>query len=495
MPAPYRITRRGTVVPIKRPLPVSSNVGRAMKIAKTVGTIARVGKAAMSSTPMTALATEAAYQIGSSIAKRMFSRGTQAGRSQTAKKFAYRTTGRYRGVFKKKRIGKSSKAKYLSGGYENTQEITGVVNDPDCVYVGHSTTAGFKIMTVFLQACLRKLFYKFGGQDLLSVNQKIKGYANLTNNDSDGWQLILVTQNKTTGVYTNYMYDTITPSDTIYRIVGDPGLNVAPAWEDLWKIWADYAGNRFILSQSGESQVVPVKLQLYGRDGNGPGANFHHFRGEINFDNEVIHMKVVSELKIQNRTKAASGSGDSEDVSNNPLVGKLYQFSDSVPRLKSSELGTGGYVLERVNDSTGAQTLRAVDMNGGGFGLGTQTWKEPPNYQVFRNCRKTAKVNIGPGDIKKDVIVFTMSAQVYKFFDKLNWVPTTTSLSTNNFAIQTRAMGKFSLIALEDIINVNGAENISVAYEINRTEAMYLTTMKRSGSLGQFSAQVQNSAA
>lgn len=49
-----------------------------------------------------------------------------------------------------------------------------------------------------------------------------------------------------------------------------------------------------------------------------------------------------------------------------------------------------------------------------------------------------------------------------------------------------KMMGKCTLIALEDMINVNVNQNISIAYEVNREEAMYLSTASITPAQGAF---------
>jgi len=56
-----------------------------------------------------------------------------------------------------------------------------------------------------------------------------------------------------------------------------------------------------------------------------------------------------------------------------------------------------------------------------------------------------------------------------------------------------KGMGRCALFALEDVINVNGAQNISIAYEINRQEGVYLSTTKNHQAQGRFFQMTQSS--
>lgn len=491
----YRVGRRGTIMPYKNPVgPMSQKGMNAMKVAKAAYSI---GKIASSSNPVTAIAREGLQYIGSKVAQRIFSRGSKS--TQTAKggRPKYRTTGKYVGMLKKKKIRKSKKTVYLNRGFENTTEVTGVVSDTDCVYVGHSTTCGQKILNVVMQTLLRKLF-KLGGQDLTTCHEKIRGY-NWTStgySESDGWQITLLYQNVGTGVYERTEYNTFT-SDNISRILGDANKGVAPQWTQFVEIMMMYAAGLFGGSFDERAMVKPIKLTLCQRDGNGTN-NFYHHRSEIDLEKEIVHLKVVSELKVQNRTLSATGGTSTDDVSNNPLTGKIYQFNHSIPRMKTSDYPNGTSPLERLQDRTGALTVTAqqlqVASDAAVFGT-SDMFHEPPNHQIFSNVKKHGRVLLQPAEIKKDVLVFNYSAQFHKFFEQLSWRPSIASTSSNAFSLSHRSRGKFTLLALEDIINVNGTQKISIAYEINRTEACYLSSMRGSGSVGTYTAHVQNSIA
>ena len=102
---------------------------------------------------------------------------------------------------------------YLKKGFKNTCEITGIVSDPDCVYVGHSTTSGHQILMVILQSLLRKLFSKVG-LTITNVTDPLIGYILNT----DGWRLQLTYQDTQNGNLQYDIHDTVTPNDNIYNI-------------------------------------------------------------------------------------------------------------------------------------------------------------------------------------------------------------------------------------------------------------------------------------
>lgn len=173
----------------------------------------------------------------------------------------YHTTARYVGRFKKKRKRMTKIDKFLKYGFKNVTEVSGTVSDPDCVYVGHSTMCGHRLLTLFLQASLRKLFRIGVKWNCTDVNQPIRGYQN----SGDGFRLILVTKNVQTGVETEVVFDT-TAIESIARITGDTASGVAPAWPNLYNAWVDYIGRATFTSEGAVNQ--PTRLCLYQRDGN-----------------------------------------------------------------------------------------------------------------------------------------------------------------------------------------------------------------------------------
>jgi len=458
----YRRTGLATRYPSSMAAPIARYAAR------------KIGSAAMRAIPIVGNAM-AAYDVARGAYKagrRLFSRGTQTGARSSGRAAAtkYATKGKYAGRFRRRKVRRDKTDKYRNYGFCNTTEITGTVSDPDCVYIGHSTTSGHRILTVFLQAALRKLF-RHVGYTCTNITDPLLGY----HPNSDGWRLILSVKEVTTGVITDVTYDTAA-SDSIFRIVGDTVNGIAPAWPNLYNFWVNYIQNG---PPTGATQQ-PTRLSLYQRDGN--VANFYHFMGDIYFPNERINLHVRSELKIQNRTLSTSGSGDAEDVSNNPLIGKSYQFSSANPRLRVENCDIIGSML----DATGVITRRAAE-----FPAATSVlMREPPSPKIFWNVVKSGKAAIGPGNIKKDLLTYTVSMAVYDFFQKLDWRPFSATVAT---AISMKGLGKSALFALEDLINVNLAQNISIAYEVNRQEMCYLTTRKTSPSQGLFAQNQQSS--
>jgi len=422
-----------------------------------------------------------AFRAGEMV-KRMYdrtfkrSKGTQ---TQPVKRRSdkYFTTGRLAGKFKRRRTGKRKDDRFLRNGFKNTMEITGVVSDPDCVYVGHSTSSGNRILTAFLHAALRKLFAR-AGVKVERIDERIDGYHTFS---SDAYKLVLevdVIRTGNTGATSEY---TLAASESIYSIVGDVANGVAPNWAGLVDFWRNYCMFGSTLGSSGSVQL-PRAIKLYRNDRT--PANLWIYSCEINFFEENINLFIKSDLKIQNRTLSATGGTDENDISNNPIIGRSYQFNSGAPLLKGINNPNG--LITGVNDKTGVITIRAASLDSGGT---NPIFKEPPPPKIFANLSRDGKAVLQPGQIKTDTLIWSTRMQCHKFFDRLRWSPDDNAVAGSK---SFKTAGKCALFALEDVINVNGTQNISIAYECNRYEMCYLTTMKTSVSIGSFQNTVQN---
>jgi len=213
-----------------------------------------------------------------------------------------------------------------------------------------------------------------------------------------------------------------------------------------------------------------LDLQLYATR----GSTDFIMVAEMNLKNEHVHFKSVSSLKIQNRSKSEGGGTESTNIDNNPLIGYLYHFKDGAPRSKLE----GARLFEHVGTANGAVLATGAEFAGVNY---TQSLAEPPVPATWSNLKTGRKVLLNPGQIMMDKISYTTSAPLYKFLYNmgLGTGGTVTSVSQ-------RMRGKSAMFSLEDVINVNGSENITVAYEINRVTMCYCTTMKPAVSYGRF---------
>lgn len=358
---------------------------------------------------------------------------------------------------------------YREKGFVHTAEVHGTISDPDCIYVGHSAFSGYQILEVVCQTLLKKLFSKtnFICKD---IKQQLPSFSD--GNVSNMWRLRLVRVNRDTGAFDNGTDYVTGPNYSIYDLVGDKAAGIAPVWPYFVTQMQAYMTSEY--SNPTLNILEPVRLELYREEGN--ASIFYQPEAWLDFTFEQIHIFGHSELKVQNRTLAADNSNDSNDISNNPIIGYEYNFTSGSPRCKDLNAS----VLSSVVEPAGVITARAAAIS--------SDFKEPPSPKVWWNCSSFAKVKLDPGQIKKSVVHHRAKMPLLKFLKVCNF-----SLGTNNK--QFSLFGKSAMLALEDMINVNATNPIAIAYEIDRKFGCYLTTHFKNSSLGvRYDMTVNNNA-
>lgn len=372
-------------------------------------------------------------------------------RARNVDKSRYVTKGQYVGKFKTPT--KTSGRKllpYNKQGLVFVKELTGTVSDPDVVYIVNAVINSYDVITAVVGAALRILFEKAGiritgfSDDIAPANMAV----------SRGEMTVrLLTMNK----YSNAVvtYDEIVSAGTSLS-------TLVTAFFNPFILWASGFDNSSGAGTAG-NLVEPQKFILYANQD--ADTSIQTQMSEINFDECEVSLHGSAQMKVQNRTKSATGSGDEQDVSNNPLQGRLYHFK-GVPRPKNNVLSNSSTAqmaaFSALPVDVGVKTLV------GATDFGTTDFKEPQPPTAFFNCTRSSFVRLEPGAIKQyDVKYDSVHAMPHLFkMLRVQYGINTSEYSTNYtiFPVQ--------MIGLEDVINVNLLENISIAYEIERILAV-----------------------
>lgn len=325
-----------------------------------------------------------------------------------------------------------------------TAEIAGTTADPNCCYILNAAMPP-SIVDVATRSLVRRILDK-GGWTVRSVDQIIS--SNGVGNAVD-LRFSLVEEDST-GALTVTNHDTAL-TDTI-RVV-------AAAFQNKFQDYSAGFGR-----SNNANDVVPKAFQLYMRPG--PDTPWM-LKCELNLVDEYINVYCRSSLKIQNRTLAANNSTDAEDVSANPLIGKSYLFK-GMPKTKTLAY----YPQLNSMRGDGVLLVRSTEMTSSGA-LGTSgSPAEPPQPNLFWNCVKASTVYLNPGKLRTSSVVYNKRM---KFLTWLKWIRCQyRNASPNLFEYST---GNCEMIVLEDMINVNASNNISLAYEVNRVSAVYFETV------------------
>lgn len=362
-------------------------------------------------------------------------RGATTSAPRSRKQFTGK--GRFVGPFRRGRtIRASAFAKY---GFKMRTEKGGSVSQDKCVYIGHATCGRAKLIRVFWHACLRQLMMKAGHtfgsfKEVISPNATVKmGTIRIDYQNSDDG----LTQN----------------AITVNLGVGDTYENVATTMQTQWDATigtADYSVRLRAL------RYIPQADETNG-------ADVHEFK--LDMTHATFTWKVTSNLKIQNRTLAATGAGDGEhqhhgnSVENNPLQGKVYY-----------KMGDG-FVYRWSNDTANTFKLVADDASAVITGdpdeatLSTELQdllQRPPAATQFFNCKKSGFVKLGPGLIKSSNLTYGKTLSVHAFLNALHAENESASQHTFKYA-------KTRMFCLEKMMHTDDADepDINIGYECN----------------------------
>jgi len=150
-------------------------------------------------------------------------------------------------------------------------------------------------------------------------------------------------------------------------------------------------------------------------------------------------------------------------VNSNPLIGKIYDFErqpiTAIDHMKP---------LQVFDYESGVLLKRAAEFSS------VAEMKEPPSGRIFNNTKKTDKVVLQPGQIKRSTLYYTHSEKLISFIKKLALRKAAAD------AVYTTGQVTFlpcpsQIVALEDVINYNASNKITVAYELNRQQGVMIT--------------------
>nr|WAQ80620.1 MAG: putative capsid protein [Cressdnaviricota sp.] len=375
-------------------------------------------------------------------------------------------TGSYRGSFKK--TSKKSKGlQYANKGVQETHEVHGTVEDPNCVYITHVGVDAFRLIQQVGQAILRKLFEK-GGNTIVNIDDPL---PTISINSSQNQLIEMTTINGKTGV------ETVLASHRC--AVGDSLRIVAGIFNDEWLNYSS-GFNNIGNGAAGVDTTHPHRFILYHQDFNTTIGDV--MRCELFFADEIMCVQGTSEMKIQNRTNSASGTTSTDDVSANPVIGRRYTFS-SIPKLRDKR----GFKLASVPVANGVQLVRAAEILSSSTNAAVNLYSEPPVPNLFSNCTASSKLYIGPGAIKSGKVYYRKSMNFLKFLETIRLQYGTAP----EFYCYTTIF-PCEMYAVEDLINVNPTQNIRLAYECNKTLGVYFKTRKRTRPLTSFIQQTFN---
>lgn len=371
----------------------------------------------------------------------------------------YNTSGHWQGKFKRvtKAGARTKFDTYNKVGVVHSTETIGSVTDNDCVYIVNEVINSRDVIKYMVAAVFRKLLEKAG----IRVQGMDRSPFDKEAGDSNELQyhITVIRQNHFSGA------QTVTTKDIL----------AADSFNDM----VDFFKNLFEQYCSGFGELhnqnmdEPHKVTLWTGPNDGSTVTI---LSQMLFNEVFVDIYGTAQLKVQNRTKATGGSEDAENINNNPLQGWSYLFN-GVPKAKANGRITGGanaatVYFERMAYPKGVQTF------GGNLVAMAPDFKEPPFPKQFWNCFKASNIRLEPGAMK---MFATRKSKRGNFLKILKSIRLQLDL-TGGYS--TYSIFPVQMIAMEDVINANAAETISVQYEVQRVlgvkcwtkEKKYFTT-------------------
>lgn len=350
----------------------------------------------------------------------------------------------YKGRFNPK-VSKK-KVPYHQHGIVFKNEIGGIVTDPKCAYIGHSTDMRWISHRVFWEAMIRKLLKKTG-VDISRVEQQGPGPV--------FWKESTIQH----GIVV-YWYDS---SDE--KLTGVKSFTVDGADLTVKQAAENIAVTLYPLVQAKPDWVFD-RLELVQRL---EGVAFGNRNGSLMARTAKLNMKCCSTLRLQNQTAGIGTTGDEEnanEVNNNPLIGKKYVGSKS-GFLPTTRVGT---LIGTYNGFT-PQGEGLINPNNPPFEDPT-LYNKPPTGGQFQYCSGTSKVYLGPGQVKSSFVTHTFKGTATQWLQTQRRVIAElgglllNSPNANTF----NYVGKCAMFALERVIDTRTSEpDIKLGFQLAST--------------------------
>lgn len=356
-------------------------------------------------------------------------------------------------------------AAYLKRGYVVTCESGGVIKGDQCVFIGHGTSPGDRVLKTLCYSLTKALFTKAG----IHVRDMSSPCGLGGSTPATKYNLYLANEHQVTGVVTESAlgFD----STSAFSDIGDLLFNAIRATvidtsQDLVK----YSN---LILRTDAAVVGPV-----------------HVLATINLKNCFVDYKAVSSLKYQNRSytaEAGDAIGPNENALNVdriPLYGKKYYCRGSAfeysGQLKAAATGTlisTNNTPFAIDDTTGLLLKTGQNSDG--------RLKEPPSHKMFKGVKKSKGLVAQPGIVLADVIKKTMKLPFSKFLNMLSVNGTANSGFFGTQYTFNARYGVVSMIAFEKALHAT-TDLVQVNYEVNQKHMCMIKDYKETVTAADF---------
>lgn len=399
------------------------------------------------------LGVRTAFQIAKSVGK-IFSSGQTPKRTATSgSMFSQRAplatnhTSSAGAFTRGRRIPQTKTSSFSKTGFVQDWTVGGRVQDPDCVYIGHtdlpSDTTFYNVCISLVRSLLRMVQLDIETQESVIPFITAGRYIVLQWIDS-------------TNVVQQATFDTQTAAGTTVRDVGE-------------QIYIHLRNQIF-----NDSKRTYTRIMLTETADN-TGAT----RITLNLNSAIVSFCNTSYLKVQNSTQsstAGAGNNDSDDINAVPLEGFSYFGKGNFTGLKPYAILTKGSVAtsdipaEITSDSDrGLMVFRQPNAPPTNHYVTTQPYKNPPPADQMKNCNRSAYANLEPGNIKTDKLESSGRMPFNRFLQSIYISGWANAANPAQFGQFNRSrLGHFKLFALEKKLYSNNQDQCQVRYEIQQ---------------------------
>ena len=321
----------------------------------------------------------------------------------------------------------------LSHGWHVTKETFGTVADPDAVYIQHSTYTLTGYIEAILGAMIREVV-RLGGQQLGDTLEEIAG-SGVETSTSVVFQYTYI--NVQTAVQTqtaNYVLDA---NDSISSVVA--------GWTQVRAHLENYLQNG-----GGSGLEEPFKLSMSHTNNNSEDLRII---AVLNLQNCHMMLYSTSELKFQNRTKAANaaeGNNEIDRIDSAPIVLRTYNFKHADMRLKVPT-ANNAYILNGVPQES-IRLVRAAEFST------NISFQNRPHPNIFSNCVGAFDQVVNPGVMKNSAISYKFSGKFMNNIKLLKQISVTGEIAQGVF-------GRSQLFMFEELMRTSTTNWVEVSYE------------------------------
>nr|WAQ80600.1 MAG: putative capsid protein [Cressdnaviricota sp.] len=362
------------------------------------------------------------------------------------------STGVYSGKFKKpKKFKKSVFTQALKYGYKYDVEEFGRVDDPNAVYITHSTKHVSAYANSLVGALIRKLL-DLGGYPVHDKLEQPTLQLDGTSRSSDGIKIQYLVQDPVTQTVSSVIIFDSASGQSIQSMLSSAGLQaiVTHITEFIQNI----------------NSNEPYKLLLFTDDNNG-AAQIGRIAASLSLQSILVGVNAVSKIVIQNRTagdSALSTDKSNERVDNQPINGTLYRFNQSTPRTKYTNADNNGLFLSSVNNN-GLLLVRSAQLE--------NALQNAPDPRIWTNCSKKSGIILQPGTMKTSTISHNYYCSLRTFLLR----------SRSQLTDATRFVGgsgKSETFFFQETLRTNSSNILTVQYERHIEVGCFIRKTKKS---------------